>query len=59
MEGQAGGWGKKFESFLSNNLSQPLNIWHAALTCGSILEDSISGLLLIHFLFTELVKFST
>jgi hypothetical protein len=46
-------------SFLSNYLSQPLDIWHTALTYNPILWDSISGLLLLHILFTDLVKFST
>jgi hypothetical protein len=53
----AGGRGKTFRnSFLSNYLSQPLYIWHTALTHGPILWDSISGLSLIHFLFIHLVK---
>jgi hypothetical protein len=53
--------GRKFfsNSFLSNYLSQPLDIWHTVLTCGPIQLDSIKGLLLIHFLLTDLVKFST
>jgi hypothetical protein len=46
-------------SFLNNYLSQPLDIWHTALTSGPILWVSISDLSLIHFLFAHLVKFST
>jgi hypothetical protein len=50
--------GKNFRnSFLSNYLSQPLDIWHTALTRRPISWDSISGLSLIHFLFIDLVKF--
>jgi hypothetical protein len=43
----------------SSSASKVLDIWHTALTHGPILWDSISSLLLIHFLFTDLVKFST
>jgi hypothetical protein len=46
-------------SFLSNFLLQPLDIWYTALKHGLILWDLISRLLLIHLLFTNLVKFST
>jgi hypothetical protein len=46
-------------SILSNYLSQPLDISHTTLTRVTILWDLILGLLLIHFLFTDLVKFST
>jgi hypothetical protein len=57
------GFGRKYfcNSFLSNYLSQPLDIYYATLTRGPwILWDSISGLLLhIHFLFTDLVEFLT
>jgi hypothetical protein len=49
--------GNFLNSFLSNYLSQPLDIWHTALTCGPIMWDLISGLSLIHFLFADLVKF--
>jgi hypothetical protein len=57
---RAGGRGKNFRNnFLSNYLLQPLDIWYTASTHGPILWDSISGLSLIHFLFTDLVKFST
>jgi hypothetical protein len=53
--GRSGGGrraGKNFRySFLSNYLSQPLDIWHTALTHCPILWDSISGLSHIHFLF--------
>jgi hypothetical protein len=56
----SGGWEKTFRnSFLSNYLSQPLDIWHASLTLGPISLDSISGLSLIHFWFIDLVKVST
>jgi hypothetical protein len=45
--------------FLRNYLLQRLYIWHTTFTRNPILLDSISGLLLIHFLLTDLVKFST
>jgi hypothetical protein len=51
--------GNVHKSFLCNYVSQPLDIQHTALTCGPIIWDSISGMSLIHFLFTDLVKFST
>jgi hypothetical protein len=43
-------------NFLSYFLTQPLDIWNTALTCGPMLWDSISGLSLIRFLFTDLVN---
>jgi hypothetical protein len=46
-------------SFLSNYLSQTLDIWHTAVTHDPIPLDSISGVELIHFLIIHLVKFST
>jgi hypothetical protein len=56
----AGGCGKTFRnSFFSNYQSKPLDIWHTALTHSPILWDLISGLSLFHFLFIDLVKFST
>jgi hypothetical protein len=54
--GRAGGEKNFRNSFLSNYLSQPLDIWPTALTHGPIPWDSISGLSLIHFLFIHLVK---
>jgi hypothetical protein len=55
--GRRAGGEKNFRnSFFSNYLSQPLDIWHTALTHGPILWDLISGLSLIHFLFIHLVK---
>jgi hypothetical protein len=39
---RAGGLGKTFRnSFRSNYLSQPLDIWHTIFTCGPILWDQI------------------
>jgi hypothetical protein len=40
-------------SFLSSYLSQALDIWYTASTCDPIPWDLISGLSLIHFLFTD------
>jgi hypothetical protein len=51
--------GKFSNSFLSNYLSQPFDIWHTALTRVPILWDSISGLSLITLLFIDFIKFST
>jgi hypothetical protein len=52
--------GKNFRnSFLSNYLSQPLDIWYTTSTHDPIPWDLFSGLSLIHFLFIDLVKFST
>jgi hypothetical protein len=48
--------GNFHNNFLSNYLLQPLDIWHTALTRISLTWDFISCLLLIHFLFTDLVK---
>jgi hypothetical protein len=50
------GGGKKD---LSNYLSQPFDIWYTAFTLWPIPWDSISGMSLFHFLFIDLVKFST
>jgi hypothetical protein len=54
-----GGWAlKNFRnSFLSNYLSQPFDIWYTASAHGIISWDSISGLSLIHFLFADLFNF--
>jgi hypothetical protein len=46
-------------SFLSNYWLQPLDSWYTALTCKPILRYLTSGLSLIHFLFTDFVKFTT
>jgi hypothetical protein len=46
-------------SIHSNNISQPSDICHTALTGGPIPWYSISGLSFIHFLIADLVKDST
>ncbi len=47
-------YGKNFRNtFLSNYLSQPLDIWYASSARGSILYDIISDLSAISFLFTD------
>ena len=46
-------------TFLSNYLSQPLEIWYASLSCSTVLQVPISGLLDLYFLFTDLVTFAT
>ena len=45
--------------FLSNYLSQPLEIWYASLSRSTVLQVPISGLLDLYFLFTDLVTFAT
>jgi hypothetical protein len=45
-------------NFLSNYLSQPLDIWYTASTCSHIQWDMILGMWLIQLPFDDLVKFS-